>query len=266
MSEKDFREIKKVNGLINHIIFGPVESRRFGVSLGINLLPKENKICSFNCPYCECGWTDIKESKKEIDAIKFPSIKEVNVALKACLIEFKNTSDKKIEHVTLAGNGEPTMFPNFDVAIKTLKNTVVEFYPSAKFVLLTNGLHLDRPDVAEALPLIDSLNVKLDAANENIYKKINGPIMGNFHDLLVKIKQLKKFNIQAMFLEGAVNNSEPEHIAEWVQLVKKLNPQEVQVYSIERKAPTDKVTPISKSKLAEIRDLLISEGIVAKSY
>lgn len=261
-----FEEINKVKGLVKKIIFGPVESRRFGVSLGINLLPADNKICSFNCPYCECGWTDIKNSKNLTKAISFPSVEDIKSSLIFCLNKFKSESKKNIEHITLAGNGEPTMHPDYGAVILEIRKIVDDFYPTAKFVLLTNGLHIERNDVKETLHLIDSLNIKLDAADEKIYKKINGPIQGTFHDLIETIKRVKDYNIQTMFIEGAVSNTSEEHLSKWLQLVKELNPKEVQIYSIDRAPPTDKVLPVSKQKLKEISQQLQDMGINAKYF
>ena len=266
MTHKISSEIKKVNGLIENILFGPVQSRRFGVSLGINLLPPTNKICSFNCPYCECGWTDLVKSKGLLSELKFPEPQEIYSALESCLKEYKKENDVKIQHITLAGNGEPTMHPQFAEIIYQIRKIVDKFYPEAKFVLLTNGIHLDNLEIQKCLPLIDSLNVKLDAADEKTYKKMNGSIKGTFADLLNIIKQLKTFNIQAMFLDGIVSNISPEHIEKWIKLVCELKPKQVQIYTIERSTPADKVTPIKKELLEKIRDQLIEQGIDAKCY
>ena len=266
MTHKIPSEIKKVNGLIDNILFGPVESRRFGVSLGINLLPPQNKICSFNCPYCECGWTDLVKSKGLLSELKFPEPKEIYSALEECLKQYHLSNKVKIQHITLAGNGEPTMHPQFPEIIYEIRKIVDKFYPEAKFVLLTNGIHLDDLNIQKCLPLIDSLNVKLDAADEITYKKMNGSIKGTFTDLLNIIKQLKVFNIQAMFLEGTVSNVSPSHIEKWLKLVCELKPQNVQIYTIERSTPSDKVTPVKKEILENIRDRLLEQGINAKCY
>lgn len=266
MAHKISSEIKKVNGLIENILFGPVQSRRFGVSLGINLLPPQNKICSFNCPYCECGWTDLVKSKGVLSELKFPDPKEIYSALESCLKEYHQENKIRIQHITLAGNGEPTMHPQFPEIIYNIRKIVDQYYPEAKFVLLTNGIHLDNSEIQKCLPLIDSLNIKLDAADEKTYKKINGPISGSFSELLKIIKNLKTFNIQAMFLEGAVSNISPEHIEKWLNLVCELKPQQVQIYTIERSTPSDKVKPVKKEILEQIRDKLIEQGINAKCY
>lgn len=266
MTHKISSEIKKVNGLIENILFGPVQSRRFGVSLGINLLPPTNKICSFNCPYCECGWTDLVKSKGVLSELQFPEPQEIYAALESCLKQYQKENDIKIQHITLAGNGEPTMHPQFAEIIVQIRKIVDKFYPEAKFVLLTNGIHLDNLEIQKCLPLIDRLNVKLDAADEKTYKKMNGPIKGTFADLLKIIKQLKTFNIQAMFLDGTVSNVSPEHIEKWLKLVCELKPQQVQIYTIERSTPTDKVQPVKKEVLDQIRDRLLEQGINAKSY
>ena len=166
----------------------------------------------------------------------------------------------------MAGNGEPTMHPNFPEIVCQIRKIVDKFYPDAKFVLLTNGIHLDNLEIQKCLPLIDSLNVKLDAADEITYKKINGPIKGTFADLIRIIKQLKKFNLQAMFLDGVVSNVSPEHIEKWVQLVCELKPQQVQIYTIERSTPSDKIMPVNKELLQHIRDQLLDKGINAQCY
>ena len=179
MTHKLPSEINKVNGLIDNILFGPVGSRRFGVSLGINLLPPQNKICSFNCSYCECGWTDITKSKGLLSELKFPDPSDIYVALEECLIQYHKNNQIKIQHITLAGNGEPTMHPQFTEIIVQIRKIVNQFYPEAKFVLLTNGIHLGNKEIQKCLPLIDSLNVKLDAADEITYKKYVVSIPGS---------------------------------------------------------------------------------------
>jgi len=266
MESKLPKEIKKVNGLIDNILFGPVDSRRFGVSLGINLLPPQNKICSFNCPYCECGWTDITKSKGFLSELKFPEPNEIYYALEECLKNYQKNNNVQIQHITLAGNGEPTMHPHFSEIICQIRKIVDQYYPQAKFVLLTNGIHLNNNDIPKCLPLIDSLNVKLDAADEATYKKINGPIQGTFSDLISIIKSLKKFNIQAMFLEGSISNVTTEHLQKWVELVCTLVPNEVQIYTIERKTPTDKIKPVPKETLQNIKNMLTARNINAKVY
>lgn len=260
------KETKKVNGLINHFLFGPVESRRFGVSLGVNLLPPQNKICTFNCPYCECGWTDLSKSRGIMSELQFPNPEDIYTALEECLTDYKASNKPHIQHITLSGNGEPTMHPQFSLIVPHIRKIVDQYYNEAKFVLLTNGTFLDDPEIRKCLPLIDSLNVKLDAADEVTFKKMNGPIKGTLADLVKTYKTLSRFNIQTMFMDGAISNISDEHIEKWLELICELKPEQVQVYTIERKTPTDRVKPVSKEFLQNIRDLLIARNIKAQSY
>ncbi|PCJ57645.1 MAG: radical SAM protein [Planctomycetota bacterium] len=262
----NIQKIDKVDGLIKNILFGPVKSRRFGVSLGINLLPANNKICSFNCPYCECGWTDIPESKTLSNTLEFPTRDNIKKALNVSLQQYKSSNNPSIEHITLAGNGEPTMHPDFPDIINDIREIVDCFYPDAKFVLLTNGLHLDNDKIKKCLTKIHSVNVKLDAANQKIYKKINGPISGSFDDLILQIKTLKNFNIQTMFIQGAISNIEEDHLTEWFSLIKLLAPNFVQIYSIDRSTPTDKVKKVPIELLENIKNNVLSMGISAQCY
>jgi len=183
--------------LFDEIIFGPVKSRRLGVSLGINLLPNNSKFCNFNCIYCECGWTPGFSGEK----IKFHPANLVNNKLKEKLKIFKN-NNKNIDVITFAGNGEPTLHPEFSLIIDSTIQLRNYYFPNAKIAVLSNATTIHKKQIFDALMKIDDNILKLDSAFENTIKLLNNP-QGNFN-LNNLINNLKKFNgkfiLQTMFV------------------------------------------------------------------
>ena len=185
--------------LFDKIVFGPVRSRRLGVSLGINLLPATRKVCNFNCIYCECGWTSNINIKKE----PLPKRKEVYEAL-----ELKLTSMKqKHQHpdvITYAGNGEPTLHPEFSGIIDDSISLRDRYFPDAKIAVLSNSTNITKPEIRKALMKVDSNILKLDSAFDLTVKIHNQPRVNVKVDEL--IEDLKGFNsqliIQTLFVRG----------------------------------------------------------------
>ena len=117
---------------LNDIIFGPVKSRRLGSSLGINLLPADSKICSFNCIYCECGWTGKSFTSS------FPDRNQVTSALSERLKSMAE-KDNLPDSITYAGNGEPSLHPDFDHIIYDSIKIRDKYAPLAKIAVLSKG-------------------------------------------------------------------------------------------------------------------------------
>lgn len=253
--------------LFNDIVFGPIKSRRFGVSLGINLLPLENKVCNFNCIYCECGWTDLKQAK----IVYFPFEKIIQT------IEhrFAELADKNetIDSITFAGNGEPTMHPDF---LKIIQATVAlrnKYLPKVKITVLSNSALLGNKKVKEALLLVDNRVMKLDAGSNDLLNHINIPLSNR--DIDWYIQKLKSFNgnvtIQTIFLKGNhngkyINNTTPEEIHLWLKALIEINPKEVMIYTIDRETPAKELEKIDVEKLNEICKLVNQQGIKATVY
>lgn len=225
--------------LFDSIVFGPVSSRRLGVSLGINLLPVSRKVCSYNCIYCECGWTPDMPVTKE----KLPSRKAVYDALRAKLTEMKEKG-KAPDVITYAGNGEPTLHPAFAGIIDDSVALRNEFFPEARISVLSNGSMLHRKSVRNALKKVDMNCLKLDSAIPGTVQQLNQPHVkvdsGSFEKYTADFEG--KFIIQTLFVRGECNgrivdNTTPEEISAWLKAIARLKPEQVMIYTIHRDTP-----------------------------
>jgi len=239
--------------LFDKIIFGPVKSRRLGLSLGINLLPAKLKICNFNCIYCECGWTgDIEKEKSRL-----PSRKEVFNALELKLKELNKKSFAP-DVITYAGNGEPTLHPDFPGIIDDSIILRNKYLRKAKIAVLSNATTISDPLIKAALLKIDMNILKLDSAFDSTIKIHNQPKVNiNVEDL---INSLTSFNgkviIQTLFLRGihngkAIDNTTPVEIKEWLKAIERIKPSEVMIYTISRDTPEG--ASLNKVPLTELR-------------
>jgi len=248
----EIQKMDKVSGLIPTILFGPVNSRRLGTSLGINLLPPRQKICQFNCPYCECGFTDVVLSRQAIknELKTFPSKTEVIKQITEALIDHEG----KIDHLTFAGNGEPTIHPEFSEIIDELLQ-LKKAYPHLKIAVLTNATTLDQEKIKLALEKCDSVAYKLDAGDEKTYKLIDAPVQSdiNLQKIIENISKVKKPVIQSMFIQGRVDNTTPESIENWVKALKVIKPIEIQIYSLDRSPADGRLIKVTKERLLEIK-------------
>src|SRR5262245_40665031 len=164
----------RIAGRIPTLIFGPVDSRRYGRSLGVNILPPGRKICDFNCPYCECGWTEVAASRAPSPSL-FPPAREVLAAIEADLSE-RVAAGETIDTITFAGNGEPTLHPEFAAIARGSRDLRDRFFPRATLVILSAATHLGRADVREGLEAFDVKVMKLDAGTEEGFRAINLPV------------------------------------------------------------------------------------------
>ncbi len=253
--------------LFSEIIFGPVSSRRLGVSLGINLLPTDYKFCTFNCVYCECGWT-LKSHKK----IQLPSQEEVKQQLEIVLKDYA-LKGKEINSITFAGNGEPTIHPQFAEIIDDTIQLRNHWMPQAKISVLSNASQLNKEKVTSALTRIDQNILKLDAGTEKTFKLINKAQENLTFDKITAY--LKSFNgdviIQTLFLKGEVDgekfdNTNSEEIEAWLQLLKEIKPVKVMVYSIERDTPSDNLEIIKPDALKKIANKVEKLGFLTEVY
>jgi wyosine [tRNA(Phe)-imidazoG37] synthetase (radical SAM superfamily) len=239
--------------LFDSIVFGPVRSRRLGVSLGINLLPVNRKVCSFNCIYCECGWTPSTDRNKA----ELPSRKEVYVALEKKLTAMKEHG-RGPDVITYAGNGEPTLHPEFSGIIDDSISLRDRFFPKARIAVLSNGTSIHRAEVREALKKIDMNILKIDSAFPDTVKKLNQPQVRYDPEAFKNyVKEFDgRFIIQTMFVRGdylgeSIDNSTPEEVEAWLKVVDSLRPQSVMIYTIERDTPLDR--NLRKVPLIELR-------------
>lgn len=250
--------------LFDRIIFGPVRSRRLGNSLGINVLPVDAKICSFDCIYCECGWTG---SGKRAD---FPTLATIKKEMRT---EIKNLSEKAVpvDTITFAGNGEPTLHPDFPEIIKVTCILRDTYYPEAAVAVLSNGSQIQDANIRKALCEADQVILKLDSALPEKIKEINRPRYD--FDLNKYVSLLDKmpcpFIIQTMFIsyyDGKQwkDNASGQELKQWLELISKIKPQLLMLYTIARDTASENLKEISKDTLQEIADALHEMGLPFK--
>lgn len=242
-----------MTSLYDNIIFGPIKSRSLGLSLGVNLLPIESKLCNFNCIYCECGWNEEHEGKK-----RFNSREDVSTMLRSTLSSMVDQGTPP-DVITFAGNGEPTMHPNFEQIIDDTIALRNELCPSAKVSVLSNATQIHRPDVVRALLKVDNNILKLDSAFDATVQVLNKPV-GNY-SVAQTVKLMKQFQgnmiLQTMFLRGEymgkeIDNTTDNEVSAWLEIVKEISPKKVMVYSIDRDTPCQTLVKVSKEELSKI--------------
>lgn len=247
--------------LFNEIVFGPIKSRRLGNSLGVNLLPKFGKWCSFDCIYCECGWN--KDGKKDTT---LPTKEEVFKALedKLNLLSAEGTA---VDTITFSGNGEPTMHPDFYEIIDFTLALRDKLFPNAKVSVLSNASQLGKERVREALHKIDNPILKVDSPLERLVEAINIPNAAySLSDAIANIKLFNhNFILQTMFLKGEVDGvvidcTEEEHVQAWQNLVRELAPREVMMYTIDRETPAKDLHKVTVEEMEKIAAPLKEEG------
>ena len=243
-------------------IFGPVHSRRLGVSLGINLLPADGKTCTFDCVYCECGFNADHRPQQ-----KLPTREQVAAALESKLLDMQHNGPTP-DVLTFAGNGEPTCHPHFPEIISDTLQLRDKYFPQAKVSVLSNATFTHRQAVHDALMLVDNNIQKLDTVNADYINKVDRPT--GAYDVNKIVEQLKAFNgrvvIQTMFLKGMsngvdVNNTGDEYVQPWLEAVKYIQPREVMIYTIDRETPDHDLQKATHEELDVIRDQVIAAGI-----
>jgi len=254
--------------LFDNVVFGPVYSRRLGVSLGINLLPDNSKYCNFNCIYCDCGWTEIKKGEK----IVLPKREELIARLSEKLKELKGTVNEP-DTITFAGNGEPTVHPDFAAIIDDTIEIRNKYAQKAKISVLSNASMLHKPKVVVALKKIELNIQKLDTGIEETFYQINQPAAGITFKKVVE--GLLAFDgrliLQTLFFRGEYNghfidNTSEGELKAWLSLVQKIHPEYVMIYSIDRGTPAKNLEKIGKSELNAIAAKVEEAGIKTAVY
>ena len=245
-------------------IFGPVKSRRLGISLGINLLPADGKVCTFDCIYCECGLNATRKAKGAL-----PTRTEVATALEEKLLEMKKGGELP-DVLTFAGNGEPTIHPHFGEIIEDTIALRDRLCPGAKVSVLTNATLITRYAVFEALKKVDNNILKLDTVDSSYIHTIDRPT--GKYDAATIIERMKAFGgkavIQTMFLKGTVDgvdvdNTGDRYVLPWIATVKEIAPREVMIYTIDRETPISTLQKATREELDRIVGMLAAEGIKA---
>ena len=243
-------------------IFGPVHSRRLGLSLGINLLPGDGKVCSFDCIYCECGFNAAHRPQ-----LPMPKREEVREKLEERLQAM--TAEGRLPDVlTFAGNGEPTCHPHFPEIISDTLKLRDRYCPEAKVSVLSNSTMIHRQEVHDALMLVDNNILKLDTVSPEYIRRVDHP-QGTY-DVQQVIERLKAFNgrviIQSMFMQGNCNgedvdNTGDEYVLPWLEAIKEIQPRQVMIYTIDRETPTQGLLKATHEQLDRIATLVRAEGI-----
>ncbi len=241
------------------LVFGPIHSRRLGSSLGINLLPTKGKLCNFDCVYCECGWNkDGREDRR------LPSAEELRTALDAKL-SLCTANGTPIDSITFSGDGEPTLNPDFAKIIDITIELRDKYFPEAKVSVLSNATRVFREEVFEALRKVDNPILKIDAPSDALAELINQP-QGEYHVEDV-VSDLMKFNgdfvLQTMFLRSpSFDSSSPQVLEGWMDIVRKLRPREVMVYTLDRETPAERLEKFSVEEMERMVRPLTDEGFV----
>ena len=231
------------------IIYGPINSRRLGSSLGLNILPSEGKYCSFNCIYCQYGWTgdlsDIAGLKKYL-----PDKQKISSALEEHLKKYSQIGIT-LDFITFSGNGEPTLHPEFPEIVDVVLNLKAKYYPDAKTSVLSNSSNIFNKKVVEALNKLDVRIMKLDAGTEDVFQKINKPVFNvDLKKIAAGLKKLKPVHIQSLFLKNV--NDTDENLEQWIEHLKDIDPVKIQIYSLDRPPADESLHKLEPDELEKI--------------
>ena len=239
-------------------IFGPVQSRRLGISLGINLLPADGKVCSFDCIYCECGFNEDHRPQQPL-----PTREEVATALERKLQQMQEDGQMP-DVLTFAGNGEPTCHPHFAEIIDDTIRLRDQYCPQAKVSVLSNSTMIHRQAVHDALMRVDNNILKLDTVDIDFIRQVDHP--NGTYDVNAIMERIKAFDghfiIQTMFLKGpGIDNTTDHYVTPWLEAVKAIKPQQVMIYTIDRETLDQSLRKATHEELDTIRDRVIAAGI-----
>ncbi|MCQ2345991.1 MAG: radical SAM protein [Paludibacteraceae bacterium] len=244
--------------LFDSIVYGPIRSRRLGISLGINLMPTDKKLCTFNCIYCECGF-----NTPALYA-RIPTREKVREALESTL----SSMDIQPDVITFSGNGEPTLHPKFAGIIEDIIALRDRYCPKAKVSVLSNSTQLGRESVREALMKCDNRILKLDSGIDSTMQLIDQPVnkdltVARIVDMLSPFKG--EFTLQTCFLRGEykgqrIDNTSDAELEAWYRLVDRLHPQQLMIYVIDRATPVETLEKISREEMDRIAAPLIAKG------
>ncbi len=247
-------------------IFGPVHSRRLGVSLGINLLPATGKVCTFDCIYCECGRNAERKTQERLPTREF-----VVQELEKMLQKMK-TEGVAPDVLTFAGNGEPTVHPHFAEIVEDVIATKNRYFPNARISVLTNGTQVHKPKVFSALLKVDDNILKLDTVDDRYIQMVDRP--ASHYSAKEQVEHFARFNghakIQTMFMKGVlengfdVDNTSEAFVLPWLEALKVIKPQEVMIYTIDRDTPDKSLQKASAEVLDVIAKKVEALGLKVK--
>jgi wyosine [tRNA(Phe)-imidazoG37] synthetase (radical SAM superfamily) len=239
------------------IIYGPVNSRRLGRSLGVNIVSTKIKTCTLNCVYCQYGLRRVDDDQMN-DIRWYPSVQQITDALKQVL----TILDPKPAYITLSGNGESTLHPEFPAIVDQITQIRDSDSPESSIAILSNSSTVTKEVILGALQRLDKRIMKLDCGNEETFKRYNQPQPNiHFGEIIEGLKQMEDVTIQALFSGGGGGNYTDENLNDWVEKIKEIKPTHVQIYSLDRSYPSASISPLTIDELSIIKRLLDEENI-----
>ena len=242
---------------LQNVVYGPVKSRRLGYSLGVNLMGNSSKICSMNCIYCHCGWTQKHVNLKSINN-SFNELSDTDIVLNTLDLRLKELkeSDQELDYITFSGSGEASMHPDFDKIIDKTKILRDKYYKKAKVCILSNSTSVTDESIRKSLLKLDARFMKLDAGSFTKCQEINKLADGiNYDDIiegLTKLCSEPETYIQTNFFTGKNTNSDEKSLADWIEKIQQIKPSEILIYSVCRFTPDAEVIGIADEKLRQI--------------
>lgn len=240
--------------MFSDTVFGPIHSRRLGTSLGVNLSPRDGKVCTFDCLYCEAGY-----NAQGPGTTGLPRRAEVARLLEERLLQLRDDGTT-IDVITFSGNGEPTVNPDFPGIIDDTMALRDRYFPEAKVSVLTNSTMLGRSDTTEALRRVDNCILKLDSAVAQTVRLLDRPTSPAF-DVEKVIGRLAEFGqaaiIQTMLTRGshdgvAVDNTTDAEIGALIDAYRRIGPREIMLYSLDRPTPELSLQRVPREELETI--------------
>jgi wyosine [tRNA(Phe)-imidazoG37] synthetase (radical SAM superfamily) len=237
--------------LFHSTIFGPIHSRRLGVSLGVNLSPDDGKTCTFDCLYCEAGY-----NAQGTGTTGLPPRDVVRVMLEERLRSMSEAG-QTLDVITFSGNGEPTLHPDFEGIVDDTLSLRDRYFPAAKVSVLSNSTRLDRDEVCRALARVDNNILKLDSAVDTTMRALDRPVSASY-SVAKAVEGLKRFAgrciVQTMLTRGEhdgkrVDNTTQAELDALIGAYKAIGPREVMIYSIDRKTPEQSLEHVGREEL-----------------
>lgn len=239
------------------VVYGPVPSRRYGVTLGINLLPPGQKLCTFRCTYCQLG-----PQRTHADHADFPSVDTVRAELTEALAQ-----PRGVDALVISGNGEPTLHPQLAEVLTAIAQTRDRLLPGRPIVLLTAGTELHRPEVRAALAALDEVAVKLDAGTQATFAQLDMPWQGlQLDELTAAMSLLPGVTVQTILTQGRVDNTTPEEVDGFVGRLRQIRPARVDLYTLDRQPVDRQLRPVSMALALEIAGRVEAAGFACRAF
>jgi wyosine [tRNA(Phe)-imidazoG37] synthetase (radical SAM superfamily) len=252
-----------MGGTVHPLVYGPVDSRRYGRSLGVNLLPPDVKHCNFDCGYCQLGWTD----EERMRSAPLPPREEIRDAVDARLQELSE-GGAPLDRITLSGNGEPTLHPDFPSIVDDVLALRDRWCPGVPVGILSNATTAHSEGTRAALLRLDDCVMKLDAGREETFRAVDIPLFGfDLERLLGALESLPRLTVQTLFHRGPVDNTSDEEVEAWIGLLRRVRPGEVQIYTLDRDPADGRLRPCPEERLLEIARRVEEEaGVPCRAF